>query len=149
MDADFSSEEEMEAFEMTDADMAREADPLGRKRRRRTKEEALYGVFYEGEEEEEAEAEGGQRDRTTKVRPMAFVAGECATCVLHVCCAHCLHCKRQENEEKRSKEATEGGERSVHFRLVSPCMFKLASPLCSNLRCVYAWMTKSVVKRCR
>ena len=74
MDGGFSSEEEMEAFEMTDADMAREADPLGRKRRKRTKEEALYGVFYEGDGYDDEQRKSKPMDH----RPMAFVAGASA-----------------------------------------------------------------------
>ena len=55
-----ASDEEMESFEITEEDLLRELNPYG-KRRKFTKEDAIYGVWAEHDSDEEYERKGKSR----------------------------------------------------------------------------------------
>jgi len=69
-----SGSEEVEEFTISDWD----ANP-DRKRRRMTKEQALYGVFAASESDEEGASAVGARPKESRrqAQPVAFVAGAC------------------------------------------------------------------------
>ena len=71
-----ASEEEMEAFEITEEDLLRELDPYA-KRRKFTKEDAIYGMWAEHDSDEEYKRRGkGKRKDTDNdyISMLSFVA---------------------------------------------------------------------------
>ena len=74
-----ASEEEMEAFEITEEDLLRELNPYA-KRRKFTKEDAIYGMWAEHDSDEERRGRGkgkrNNRDNSNSdyIAMLSFVA---------------------------------------------------------------------------
>jgi len=71
-----ASDEEMEAFEITEEDLLRELNPYA-KRRKFTKEDAIYGMWAEHDSDEEYSGKGkNRRDKSNNdyISMLSFVA---------------------------------------------------------------------------
>ena len=72
-----ASDEEMEAFEITEEDLLRELDPYGKKRKF-TKEDAIYGMWaeHDSDDEYQGRGKGKRKDKETSdyISMLSFVA---------------------------------------------------------------------------